>query len=40
MRIGNNVRGEPVFNIMAASWFYEKSGWIWGSGSEDVKPVL
>ena len=34
----NNVRGELVFNIMAADWFCEKSGWI--GKVEDVKPVL
>ena len=22
----NNVQGEPVFSVMAASWFCEKSG--------------
>ena len=33
-----NVRGEPVFNVMAAVWFCEKSGWI--GKVEDVKPVL
>jgi hypothetical protein len=31
-------RGEPVFSVMAAGWFCEKSGWIWKV--EDVKPVL
>jgi hypothetical protein len=24
----HNVRGEPVFSVMAAGWFCEKSGWI------------
>jgi hypothetical protein len=24
--IGTNVRGEPVFSVMAAGWFCEKSG--------------
>ena len=33
-----NVRGEPVFSVMAAGWFCEKSGWI--GKVEDVKPVL
>jgi hypothetical protein len=34
----HNVRGEPVFNVMAAGWFCEKSG---RNGKvEDVKPVL
>jgi hypothetical protein len=33
-----NVRGEPVFSVMAASWFCEKSGCI--GKVEDVKPVL
>jgi hypothetical protein len=33
-----NVWGEPVFSVMAASWFCEKSGWI--GKVEDVKPVL
>jgi len=23
---GSNVRGEPVFSVMAAGWFCEKSG--------------
>ena len=34
----NNVRGEPVFSVMAASWFCEKSGRI--GKVEDVEPVL
>ena len=33
-----NVRGEPVFSVMATGWFCEKSGWI--GKVEDVKPVL
>ena len=33
-----NIRGEPVFNVMVAGWFCEKSGWI--GKVEDVKPVL
>ena len=33
-----NVREEPVFSVMAASWFCEKSGWI--GKVEDVKLVL
>jgi hypothetical protein len=33
-----NVQGEPVFSVMAAGWFCEKSGWI--GKVEDVKPVL
>jgi hypothetical protein len=33
-----NARGEPVFSVMAAGWFCEKSGWI--GKVEDVKPVL
>ena len=33
-----NVRGEPVFSVIAASWFCEKSGQI--GQVEDVKPVL
>jgi hypothetical protein len=33
-----NVRGEPVFSVMAAGWFCEKSGPI--GKVEDVKPVL
>jgi hypothetical protein len=33
-----NVWGEPVFSVMAASWFCEKSGSI--GKVEDVKPVL
>ena len=33
-----NVRGEPVFSVMAAGWFCGKSGWI--GKVEDVKPVL
>jgi hypothetical protein len=33
-----NVWGEPVFSVMAAGWFCEKSG---RTGKvEDVKPVL
>ena len=34
----SKVRGEPVFSVMAAGWFCEKSGWI--GKVEDVKPVL
>ena len=33
-----NVRGEPVFSVMVAGWFCEKSGLI--GKVEDVKPVL
>ena len=33
-----NVRDEPVFRVMAAGWFCEKSGRI--EKVEDVKPVL
>ena len=33
-----NVQREPVFSVMAASWFREKSGWI--GKVEDVKPVF
>jgi len=33
-----NVRGEPVFSVMMAGWFCERSGWI--GKVEDVKPVL
>jgi hypothetical protein len=33
-----NVRGEPVFSVMAGGWFCEKSSWI--GKVEDVKPVL
>jgi hypothetical protein len=33
-----NVRGEPVFNVLAASWFCEKSSWI--GKVEDVKTML
>ena len=33
-----NVRGEPLFSVMAAGWFCEKPGWI--GKEEDVKPVL
>jgi hypothetical protein len=36
--IRSNVRGEPVFSVMAANWFCEKSGWI--GKVEVVKPVL
>ena len=32
------LHGEPVFSVMAAGWFCEKSGWI--GKLEDVKPVL
>jgi hypothetical protein len=35
---GSNVRGEPVFSVMVAGWFWEKSGWI--GKAEDVQPVL
>jgi hypothetical protein len=35
---GSNVWGEPVFSVMVAGWFCEKSGWI--GKVEDVKPVL
>ena len=34
----DNLRGEPMFSVMAADWFCEKSGWI--GKVEDVKPVL
>jgi hypothetical protein len=37
-RLSPNVRGEPVFSVMAAGWFCEKSGGI--GEVEDVKPVL
>ena len=33
-----NVRGEPVFSVMVADWFCEKSGWI--GEVEDVKLAL
>ena len=33
-----NVRGEPVFSVMAAGWFGEKSRWI--GKVEDVKLLL
>ena len=33
-----NLRGEPVFSVMAAGWFCEKFGWI--GKVEDVKPAL
>jgi hypothetical protein len=33
-----NVWGEPVFSVMAAGWFCEKSGWM--GKVEDVKPML
>jgi hypothetical protein len=33
-----NVPGEPIFSVMAAGWFCEKSGGI--GEVEDVKPVL
>ena len=33
-----NVRGEPVFSVMAAGWLCERSGWI--EKVEDVKPGL
>ena len=38
LRIHVNVWGEPVFSVMAAGWFCEKSGCI--AKVEDVKPVL
>jgi hypothetical protein len=34
----SNVRGEPVFTVMAAGWICENSGWI--GKVEDVKPML
>ena len=34
----SNVRGEPVFSVMVAGWFWEKSGCI--GNVEDVKPVF
>jgi hypothetical protein len=34
----SNVQREPVFSVMAAVWFCEKSSWI--GKVEDVKPVL
>jgi hypothetical protein len=37
-RFSTNVRGEPVFSVIAAGWFCEKSGWI--GKLEDVKLVL
>ena len=36
--LGHNVLGEPVFSVMAAGWFCEKSGWI--GKMEDAKPVI
>ena len=33
-----NVQGEPVFSVMVAGWFCEKSGCI--AKVEDVKPVF
>ena len=33
-----NVKGEPVFSVMASNWFCEKSGWI--GKMEDVKPMF
>jgi hypothetical protein len=33
-----NVRGEPVFSVLAAGWFCEKSSWF--GQVEDVKLVL
>ena len=36
--IYSNVRGEPVFSVMAAGWFCEKSSWF--GKVEDVKPVF
>ena len=38
MAISTNVRGEPVFSVMAAGCFCEKSSWI--GKVEDVKRVL
>ena len=35
---GINVLGEPVFSVMGAGWFCEKSGWI--GKVEDMKPML
>jgi hypothetical protein len=37
-QLRSNVRGEPVFSVMAAGWFCEKSGQI--GKVEDVEPVL
>ena len=37
-RVGGTVRGEPVFSVMAAGWFYKKSSC--NGKVEDVKPVL
>jgi hypothetical protein len=37
-QIQSNVRGEPVFSVMAASWFCENSGQI--RKVEDLKLVL
>ena len=34
----SSVQGEPVFSVMAAGWFCEKSGRI--GKVEDVKPVF
>jgi hypothetical protein len=38
LALGTNFRGEPVFSVMAAGWFCEKSGSI--GKVEDVKLVL
>ena len=35
---GLNVLGEPVFSVMMAGWFCEKSSWI--GKVEDMKLVL
>ena len=32
----NNVRGEPVFSVMAAGWFCEMSWLIWESGGCEI----
>jgi len=37
-KITSNVRGEPIFSVMVAGWFCEKSGSI--GKVEDVKPVF
>jgi hypothetical protein len=36
--VESNVRGEPAFSVMAASWFCGKSSCI--GKVEDVEPVL
>jgi hypothetical protein len=36
--ISSNVRGEPVFSVVVAGWFCEKSGGI--GKVEDAEPML